>query len=368
MATWLWRSGIPVDDAVDLDRLPAWMADPANLAWLDLTEPTAVELGDLAAHLGLDATAIEDVQTAHERVKLHRYPGYWFITAYATSLDDQTGANGPNESFTSRLVRSQVSCFVLPRAIITIHEARHFDCQSIRDRLTDPILLRSGVGVFLHALLDDIVDGHFETLQVLDDAVEATEDTVFKGPVEQGSFSRRIHQLRSEVVQLRRIALPLREVVAAIQRHRMAESQRAVPPPVDARQLPADPVPAQSADPPAAPTAPPDVGIDDRLNPLFDDLYDHVLRAMEWADGLRDTISSIFETNLALQDARLNQIMKRLAGWAAVIAIPTAVTGWFGQNLPFWGFNSVSGVITSTTLIVSLSGGTYALLRHYDWI
>ena len=79
------------------------------------------------------------------------------------------------------------------------------------------------------------------------------------------------------------------------------------------------------------------------LDGWYDDLYDHVLRAAEWTESLRDMISSVFETNLSLQDARLNTVMKKLTGWAAIIAVPTAVTGWFGQNVPYPGFGHTSG-------------------------
>jgi magnesium transporter len=77
---------------------------------------------------------------------------------------------------------------------------------------------------------------------------------------------------------------------------------------------------------------------DDRseeLTPYFEDLYDHVLRAAEWTESLRDMITSIFETNMALADNRMNVVMKKLTSWAAIIAVPTAITGWFGQNVPY---------------------------------
>ena len=74
------------------------------------------------------------------------------------------------------------------------------------------------------------------------------------------------------------------------------------------------------------------------LAPYFEDLYDHVLRAAEWTESLRDMISSIFETNMALADTRMNMIMKKLTSWAAIIAVPTAITGYFGQNVPYPGF------------------------------
>ena len=95
-------------------------------------------------------------------------------------------------------------------------------------------------------------------------------------------------ELRKDLVALRRVVLPMREVVSGLMRHRESEGT---------------------------------------MRAWYDDLYDHVLRASEWTESLRDMVASIFETNLSLQDSRLNTIMKKLAGWAAIIAVPTAITG-----------------------------------------
>ena len=96
--------------------------------------------------------------------------------------------------------------------------------------------------------------------------------------------------------------------------------------------------------------------------------FDHVLRAAEWTESLRDLVTSAFETNLSLTDARLNTIMKKLAGWAAIIAVPTAITGWFGQNIPYPGFSEPLGLWLSVALIVVGVGVLYALFRARDWI
>ena len=104
------------------------------------------------------------------------------------------------------------------------------------------------------------------------------------------------------------------------------------------------------------------------LDGEFNDLYDHVLRASEWTESLRDMVASVFETNLSLQDARLNTIMKKLASWGAIIAVPTAVTGWFGQNLPYWGFSDSLGLWQSVVLIVVGTVGLYWLFRRNDWL
>jgi magnesium transporter len=100
----------------------------------------------------------------------------------------------------------------------------------------------------------------------------------------------------------------------------------------------------------------------------YQDLYDHVLRATEWADSLRDLVTTIFETNLSLADARLNQVVKRLSAWAAIIAVPTAVTGFYGQNVPYPGFGHWSGFVVSTVVTILLAGGFYLGFKKQGWL
>ena len=104
------------------------------------------------------------------------------------------------------------------------------------------------------------------------------------------------------------------------------------------------------------------------LDSWYSDLYDHVIRAAEWTESLRDMVTTVFETNLSLQDARLNTIMKKLTGWAAIIAVPTAVTGWYGQNVPYPGFQSVAGVVGSAAIILITSGLLYVVFKRRGWI
>ena len=79
-------------------------------------------------------------------------------------------------------------------------------------------------------------------------------------------------------------------------------------------------------------------------------------------------VTTVFETNLSLQDARLNTVMKKLTGWAAIIAVPTAVTGWFGQNVACPGFGNTSGLIASTIVITTLAGTPYIAFRRWNWL
>jgi magnesium transporter len=134
-------------------------------------------------------------------------------------------------------------------------------------------------------------------------------------------------------VELRRVILPMREVVNAVQRHRTEGN-----------------------------------GHRSELDGWYSDLYDHVLRASEWTESLRDMITTVFETNLSLQDARLNTVMKKLTGWAAIIAVPTAVTGWFGQNIPYPGFARSSGLWASAIVIIVMAGTLFVVFKRRSWI
>ena len=98
-------------------------------------------------------------------------------------------------------------------------------------------------------------------------------------------------------------------------------------------------------------------------------MYDHILRVTESTDALRDLVSTIVETNLSLRDYRQNQVMKKVTSWAAIIAVPTLITGYYGMNVPYPGAGETSGVIVASTgLALGLSAGLFALFRKRDWL
>jgi magnesium transporter len=108
--------------------------------------------------------------------------------------------------------------------------------------------------------------------------------------------------------------------------------------------------------------------ISDDLYPYFQDVYDHILRITESTDSLRDLVSTIVETNLSLRDYRQNQIVKKVSSWAAIIAVPALVTGFYGMNVPFPGSQRTWGVVSSAVLMVGACVGLYLLFRRKDWL
>jgi magnesium transporter len=102
--------------------------------------------------------------------------------------------------------------------------------------------------------------------------------------------------------------------------------------------------------------------------PYLEDVYDHVLRVTDWTDSLRDLVNTILETNISLQGNRMNLIMKKVTSWAAIIAVPTLVTGFYGQNVPFPGFSNHWGFWVSSALIVVCPIALYRMFKRRDWL
>ena len=331
--TRLWVDGVVKTENFPLAEVSDYLHQPDALVWADLCNPDEQQLSELAEELGLDPRAVEDVVEHSERAKATRYTNHTFVTVYATALGSQVPG-----SIESRLLTARISIFVLATGVVTVrHETDPaqpiLDIDEVVRRWDDNSdLITKGSAALLHGILDVIVDGQFDTIQQLDDAIESLEDNLFDDKSQTRQLQRDTYRLRKELVELRRVVLPMREVVNTVMR-RSVEG--------------------------------PDTS---ELTSWYYDLYDHVIRASEWTESLRDMVTTVFETNLSLQDARLNTIMKKLTGWAAIIAVPTLVTGWYGQNVPYPGFGDNWGVWASISLSVLTSVALYAGFKRRDWL
>lgn len=328
----LWRKDGEVLKDFPLEEVSDHLQEAGTLVWVDLCAPDRDRLGELADELSLDPHAVEDSVASAERPKATRHASHTFVTVYTARLEVDGAAD--RSLLESRLDTSRVSTFVLPGGVVTVRRDDRFDMDEVVRRWEDQAdLLQHGSGALLYGLLDVIVDGHFETIQQMDDAIEDLEDRLFDESGSVRELQQITYRLRKELVQLRRVVLPMREVVNTVMRHH-ADSDDHSP----------------------------------ELDGWYADLYDHVLRASEWTESLRDMVTTVFETNIALQDARLNVVMKKLTGWAAIIAVPTAVTGWFGMNVAYPGIGKTSGFLASTVVIATLGLTLYTLFKRRNWL
>ncbi len=320
--TRLYRDGKLVLKDFPVPDVSEHLKEEGAYVWLDYCAPTATDLAAIAEELDLHPLAVEDAVTEHQRPKLDRYDSHLFMSADDVHLDVDSGV----------LSASEIGVFITHNALVTVRQNEEARIDSVLDRWDESEdLARNGVSFLLWGLLDDIVDGHFEAVQSLDTEIEKLEDLLFDDRPHDTEVQRRSFELRKSLVLLRRLVLPMREVVNSLLR----------------RDL-------HVVEPPMA--------------PYYQDVYDHVLRATEWTESLRDLVTTILETNLTIQGNRMNLVMKKVTSWAAIIAVPTAITGFYGQNVPYPGFAAHWGFWFSTALIIVFSTGLYWAFRRNDWI
>jgi magnesium transporter len=320
--TRVWRNGTLEKEGFPAAEISDYLQQDDTLVWLDLCAPGPDDLKLITEELGLDQHAVEDAVSEHERAKLDRYAGHLFLNVYATRLDAESG----------ELTTVEVSAFITDRALVTVRQSDAFDVDALVEHWEDQAdLAKYGVAFLLHGLLDLVVDEHFDTVQLLDRELEKLEDLLFEERISDRAMQRRAFALRKSLVLLRRVLLPMREVVNTLLRR-------------DLHVVPAE------------------------MGPYFQDVYDHTLRAAEWTDGLRDGVSNAMDTRLALQSNRLNEVMKKVTSWAAIIAVPTAVTGFYGMNVPYPGFGQHWGFLTSVLVLVVTSLSLYAIFKKRGWL
>jgi magnesium transporter len=325
MLTRVYRNGVLEAEGFDPKRVSDYLAEPDTVVWLDVCRPTPGDLAVVADELGLHPLAREDATGRAQRPKLEPYAGHQFLVAYGVSFDPVT----------RDITTSEIDVFFDLRWLLTVRKEPVFDMAPVVKRWDDsPALAKHGVPFLLHGLLDVLVDGHFATVEQLDDAIEGLEEGLFAedGRGAASASQRETFELRKALVSFRRVVLPMREVVNGLMRRDVCP-------------------------------------IDPELAPYYQDVYDHVLRATEWTESLRDLVTSVLETHLTIQGNRLNEVMKRLTSYAAIVAVPTAIAGVYGMNTRLYpAAGSEAGWWFAIGLMATISGLLFVYFRRRDWL
>ncbi len=320
--TRVYRKGLLEAENFPVADVSEHLERPDTVVWVDICRPSKEELHELAEELGLHELAVEDALSEHQRPKLDLYASHLFLSCHAIRLAADTGS----------LEVSEIDAFINKRWLITVRKDEAFSMAPVIERWDrSPDLAIYGTGFLLYGLLDVVVDGYFETLQVFDEFYDGVSEALFAETPLQPSQQRHWFQIRQALVRFHKLVVPMREAVSGLMRR------------------------AQSV-------------VDEELFPYYQDVYDHVLRVSESTDALRDLVSTIVETNLSLRDYRSNQIMKKVTSWAAIIAVPTLITGWYGMNVPYPGTGETWGVVSAAVLVAVLVVVLYLLFKRSEWL
>jgi magnesium transporter len=321
--TRVYRNGVLEAENFDPSLISEYLDRPDTVVWLDVCRPTPEDFAVVADELGLHPLAAEDATGRAQRPKLEPYAGHQFLVAYATTFDPETG----------ELTPSEIDVFFDERWVLTVRKEPVFDITPVLAEWDNGAgLAKHGTAFLLYGLLDVVVEGQFVVVQQLDDEIDALEDGLFGAEGRGIDTQRRTFELRKALVSFRRVVLPMREVVNGLMRRDVCL-------------------------------------IDDELRPYYQDLYDHVLRAAEWTDSLRDLVTSVLETHLTIQGNRLNEVMKRLTSYAAIVAVPTAIAGIYGMNVRLHPApNTEAGWWTAMGLMLAISAFLWFYFRRKDWL
>jgi magnesium transporter len=305
---------IPVEEAGE------WSRRPGHVVWIGLHEPSVDLMRQLQTEFGLHDLAIEDALKAHQRPKLEQYGDALFVVARTAQMVD------------GRISFGETHLFVGRGYVVSVRHGASTSYTPVRERCeASPKALSDGEDFILYAILDFIVDNYMPVIETIQVEVEEIEDSILAASSSQEQVSR-LYQLRRDLLRLRNAAIPLVEVCRRLEQ-------------------------------PGLP------GVDASMQPLFRDVSDHIRRIQEEIESLREVLNFAFETSLMTGQAQQTEITRRLAAWAAILAVPTAVAGIYGMNFDFmpelhWRY----GYFVVLAAVVAICGGLYWRFRQNDWL
>jgi magnesium transporter len=254
-----------------------------HFVWVALKDPAPSELAALQDEFSLHELAIEDAQKGHQRPKIEEYGSSLFVVLHLiepAGQDLQTG---------------EVAIFVGPQYIVSVRRDAQLGFADVRRRCEqEPELLQHGPAYVLYALMDTIVDRYFPVIGHLTAEIEEIEERIFAGQTTRAQIEA-LYSLKRKLMTLDHATQPLLEVAGKLHGGR-------VPP------------------------------ICTGLQEYFRDVYDHLLRLKQSIDNLRDMVATAISVNLSLITIQENEVTKRLAAYAALVAVPTMVAGVYGMN------------------------------------
>jgi magnesium transporter len=306
----------------DLDAVSDLLEADCDVVWVDIDEPTPEDLGRVADELGLHPLSVEDALDPHQRDKYVHYDRHVFLVAHAVSLDVEEAA----------LSTAELDVFIGDRWLVTVRHGGDELIEQVHTRWQKSRRLAgTRVGVAVYSILDILGDGYFETIDEFESFYDDAADRVFgESPIEPHAY-RHWFEMHRALNQFDRVVSPLSEALMTVVRDDIG---RFAP---------------ESA-------------------PYLRDVAGEFNRAATEVDGLRELVDHLVDANLVLRDYRQNLVMKKVTSWAAIIAVPTLVTGFYGMNVPYPGEGATWGVVVSTSIALGCSGALYALFKRKGWL
>jgi magnesium transporter len=304
---------------ISLDAISDVLKEPETFVWVGLHEPDEPLLEKLQEEFGLHDLAIEDAHNAHQRTKIETYGDSLFLVVQTAQL-----ING-------ELAFGETQIFLGQRYLVTVrHGASLSYAPARRTCEHTPELLAHGPSYGLYGVLDFIVDNLLPIVRDCREELGLLEQDIFAETFKRSTVHR-LYDMQRDLMTLRLAVAPLQDITSQLVR-------------LHPNLIPDD------------------------LRPYFRDVFDHVFRVNESISAMREMLTAAINVNLSLVTFGQNEVMKKLAGWAAMLAAPTLLTSWYGMNfqhMPELGETWAYPVmIVVMALVVS---GIYVALKRAKW-
>ena len=306
---------------VPIGAISDYLAKPGCFVWVALREASEEELLTMQTEFGLHELAIEDARHGHQRPKIEEYADMVFCVLHTVEMDA-----------TDNLCIGEVHIFAGPNFVLSIRNRSRLPLLSVRERAErEPQLLRNGSGFVFYALMDAVVDRYFPIIDALETELEGIESRIFDSG-QQRSNMKHLYALKQRITQMKHAVAPLLEAAGKLSNGRVPR------------------VCMTSRD-------------------YFRDVYDHLNRINATLDTLRETIGTAIQVNLAMVGLDEAETTKRLAGYAGIFAIATALVGVWGMNFKHmpeleWEWGYPLALLT----IVASCGVAYWRFKKAGWI
>jgi len=313
------KDGSRIGD-VTLDEISDVLAKPDTFVWVGLHEPDEALLLKLQEEFCLHDLAIEDAHTAHQRTKIETYGESLFLVVQTAQQIDGNLAFG------------ETHIFLGPRYLVSVRHGASLSYAPARRACEHtPELMAYGPSYALYSILDFIVDNLLPIVRAYREELQQLEKDIFTETFKRRTV-RRLYNMQRDLMTLRLAVAPMQDIISQLTR------------------LHPDLIPKE-------------------LRAYFRDVYDHVFRVNEAISAMREMLAAAINVNLSLVTFGQNEVMKKLAGWAAMLAAPTLITSWYGMNFTHmpeltqpWAYPAVIGVVAVVVI------GLFICLKRAKWL
>ncbi|WP_266159086.1 magnesium and cobalt transport protein CorA [Dyella silvatica] len=304
---------------ISLDAISDVLKEPDTFVWVGLHEPDESLLLKLQEEFDLHDLAIEDAQSAHQRTKIEAYGDSLFVVVQTAQL------------VSGHLAFGETHIFLGPRYLVTVrHGASLSYAPARRYCENSPELLALGPSYGLYGVLDFVVDNLLPIVRDFREELQELEQDIFAETFKRSTV-RRLYDMQRDLMTLRLAVAPLQDIISQLVRMHPHLIQ-------------------------------------DELRAYFRDVYDHVFRVNESISAMREMLAAAINVNLSLVTFGQNEVMKKLAGWAAMLAAPTLVTSWYGMNFEHmpelkqpWAYPAIIGIVACIVI------GIFIGLKRAKW-